>query len=134
MSASSFASSIIREPIHGRRTTCPVNGDTRLWLGSVKSVITNFLKAHELASTDSLPTYRACNSPGITLSIHEMVNALERAGGDSSLIDWEFDPAIHAIVSSWPSTLDVTPELELGFARDTDFAEVIDDYRAWYTT
>ena len=132
LAASSFASSIIREPIHGRRTTCPVNGETRLWLGSVKSVITNFLKAHELAQADSLPTYRAFNSPGITLSIHEMVDALERAGGDSSLIDWKLDPAIDAIVSSWPSALDVSPELELGFAQDSDFAEVIKDYCKWY--
>ena len=134
LAASSFASSIIREPIHGRRTTCPVNGDTRLWLGSVKSVIVNFLKAHQLAKADSLPTYRAFNSPGITLTIHEMIDALERAGGDTSLIDWEFDPAIHAIVSSWPSALDVTPELKLGFNRDTDFAKVIDYYRAWYAS
>lgn len=132
LAASSFASSIIREPIHGRRTTCPVNGDTRLWLGSVKSVITNFIKAHELAQADSLPTYRAFNSPGITLSIHEMVDALERAGSDSSLIDWKLDPAIDAIVSSWPSALDVSPELELGFAQDPDFAEVIKDYCKWY--
>ncbi len=61
-----------------------------------------------------------------------MVDALERAGSDSSLIDWKLDPAIDAIVSSWPSALDVSPELELGFAQDPDFAEVIKDYCKWY--
>ena len=30
--ASSFASGIIREPLNGERSTCPVDGDTRLWL------------------------------------------------------------------------------------------------------
>ena len=132
LAASSFASSIIREPIHGRRATCPVNGDTRLWLGSVRSVIANFLMAHKLAQEQSLPTYRAFNSPGITLTIHEMVDALERAGGDPSLIDWDFDPSIDAIVSSWPAALDVSPELKIGFTQDTNFTEVIEDYRKWY--
>ena len=133
LAASSFASSIIREPIHGRRTVCPVSKDTRLWLGSVKSVITNFLRAHELARENNLPTYRAFNSPGITLSVQEMVEALERSGGDSSLIDFELDPKIDAIVSTWPSELDVGPEIERGFAVDSDFAEVIEDYRTWYS-
>ena len=132
LAASSFASSIIREPIHGRSAVCPVSPDTRLWLGSVNSVITNFLKAHELAREDNLPVYRAFNSPGITLTIQEMVDALEREGGDTSLIDWQPDPSIEAIVTTWPSAMDISPELERGFAQDTDFAEVIRDYKEWY--
>jgi len=132
LAASSFASSIIREPIHGRRTVCPVGPETRMWLGSVKSVITNFLKAHEMAQANTLPTYRAINSPGIVLSVQEMLNALKRAGGDPSLIDFEIDPKIEAIVSTWPSELDVTPELEMGFAQDSDFKDVIEDYKLWY--
>jgi nucleoside-diphosphate-sugar epimerase len=133
LAASSFASSIIREPIHGRRTVCPVSKETRMWLGSVKSVITNFLKAHEMARANNLPTYRAINSPGIVLSVQEMLNALKRAGGDPSLIDFEIDPKIEAIVSTWPSELDVTPELEMGFAQDEDFKDVIEDFKLWYT-
>ena len=132
LAASSFASSIIREPIHGRRATCPVSPDSPLWLGSVRSVIANFLKTHQLAEAGDLPPYRAFNSPGITLTISEMVEALCRVGGDTSLIDWKPDPAIDAIVSTWPSALDVSPELALGFDADTDFAEAIEDYRAWY--
>jgi nucleoside-diphosphate-sugar epimerase len=132
LAASSFASSIIREPIHGRRANCPVGRDTRMWLGSVKSVINNFLKAHQMAEENKLPTYRAINSPGIVLSVQEMLNALERAGGDTSLVDFDIDPKIEAIVSTWPSELDVSPELEMGFAQDEDFKDVIDDYIAWY--
>ena len=68
LAASSFASTIIREPIHGRRAKCPVNPDSSLWLGSVKSVVTNFLKAHQLAESGELPKYRAFNSPGMSLT------------------------------------------------------------------
>ena len=132
LAASSFASSIIREPIHGRRTVCPVTPETGMWLGSVQSVITNFLKAHEMAQTNNLPTYRAINSPGIVLSVQEMLDALERSGGDTSLIDFAIDPKIEAIVSTWPSELDVCPELDMGFAQDEDFKDVIEDYKQWY--
>ena len=132
LAASSFASTIIREPIHGRRAKCPVNPDSSLWLGSVKSVVTNFLKAHQLAESGELPKYRAFNSPGISLTIREMVDALARTGSDTSLIDWEPDPKIDAIVSTWPSALDVSPELSLGFKVDRDFGEIIEDYKKTY--
>ena len=129
LAASSFASTIIREPIHGRRAKCPVNPDSSLWLGSVKSVVTNFLKAHQLAESGELPKYRAFNSPGISLTVREMVDALARTGSDTSLIDWEPDPKIDAIVSTWPSALDVSSELSLGFKVDRDFGEIIEDYK-----
>ena len=132
LAASSFASTIIREPIHGRRAKCPVNPDSSLWLGSVKSVVTNFLKAHQLAESGELPKYRAFNSPGISLTVREMVDALARTGSNTSLIDWEPDPKIVAIVSTWPSALDVSPELSLGFKVDRDFCEIIEDYKRNY--
>ena len=132
LAASSFASTIIREPIHGRRAKCPVNPDSSLWLGSVKSVVTNFLKAHQLAESGELPKYRAFNSPGISLTVREMVDALARTGSDTSLIDWEPDPKIDSIVSTWPSALDVSSELALGFEVDTDFTQIIEDYRKRY--
>ena len=132
LAASSFASTIIREPIHGRRAKCPVNPDSSLWLGSVKSVVTNFLKAHQIAESGELPKYRAFNSPGISLTVREMVDALARTGSNTSLIDWEPDPKIDAIVSTWPSALDVSSELALGFEFDTDFTQIIEDYRKRY--
>ena len=132
LAASSFASTIIREPIHGRRAKCPVNPDSSLWLGSVKSVVTNFLKAHQIAESGELPKYRAFNSPGISLTVREMVDALARTGSDTSLIDWEPDPKIDAIVSTWPTALDVSPELSLGFKVDRDFGEIIEDYKKTY--
>lgn len=132
LAASSFASSIIREPLHGRRTVCPVGKDTRMWLGSVNSVIVNFLIAHDLARKNTLPTYRAFNSPGITLSVQDMVDALKQSDGDTSLIDFQPDPKIEAIVSTWPSELDITPELNSGFAQDTNFKDTIENYKDWY--
>ncbi len=132
LAASSFASTIIREPIHGRRAKCPVNPDSSLWLGSVKSVVTNLLKAHQIAESGELPKYRAFNSPGISLTVREMVDALARTGSDTSLIDWEPDPKIDSIVSTWPTALDVSPELSLGFKVDRDFGEIIEDYKKTY--
>ena len=47
---SSFASGIIREPLNGEVSLCPVPPSTRVWLLSPSTVIECFLKAHDLPS------------------------------------------------------------------------------------
>ncbi|WP_438834119.1 D-erythronate dehydrogenase [Aeromonas oralensis] len=46
--ASSFVSSIIREPLQGEITVCPVSPELRLWLSSPATVVANFLLAATL--------------------------------------------------------------------------------------
>ena len=56
-----------------------------------------------------------------------MAAALRRAGGEAAhaRIRWQPDPAIQAIVGSWPRAL-ATPRAEaLGFGRDRDIDEVV---------
>ena len=48
--ASSFASGIIREPLHGEETVCPVGPEARLWVASPRAVTAAFITAHELPS------------------------------------------------------------------------------------
>ncbi|HEU4376377.1 MAG TPA: D-erythronate dehydrogenase, partial [Telluria sp.] len=46
--ASSFASGIIREPLNGEPSVCPVSPETRLWLLSPPRAIASLIAGHEL--------------------------------------------------------------------------------------
>ena len=61
--ASSFASGIIREPLNGEESVCPVDPDARLWLMSPATVVDCLIAAHDLPP-DALGASRAVNLPG----------------------------------------------------------------------
>jgi nucleoside-diphosphate-sugar epimerase len=46
--ASSFASGIIREPLNGVASICPVPPTTRMWVTSARSAVHNLIHAHEV--------------------------------------------------------------------------------------
>ena len=56
-----------------------------------------------------------------------MAAALERIAGPeaSALIDWVPDPAVAAIVTSWPARFRADRAARLGLAPDPDFDSVI---------
>lgn len=53
----------------------------------------------------------AMNLPALTTTPRDMAAALDRVGGagTSDLIDWTDDPAIGAIVRSWPAEFHTPP-------------------------
>ena len=123
--ASSFASGIIREPIHGEEAICPVDKSTILWLMSPRVAIQNLLHGHAVAASSL--TSRVLNMPGLSISVSEMIAALRRVSGDAVVarIQHKPDPAIAAIVNSWPGNFSAETSTALGFHRDTDFEQVI---------
>ncbi|MGZ9074899.1 MAG: D-erythronate dehydrogenase, partial [Burkholderiaceae bacterium] len=124
--ASSFASGIIREPLNGEPAVCPVNAHTRLWLLSPQTVIQSLVFGHDVASA-ALGTNRNINVPGLSLTVGDMVAALERVAGVEVVnrIQWTADPRIERIVSTWPGALDSRRAVALGFPCDEDFEVVI---------
>jgi len=129
--ASSFASGIIREPLNGEPAVCPVNASTRLWLLSPQSVIDALLFGHDMTG-DDLGTNRIINLPGLSITVAEMVAALERVAGSevAKRIRWESDPRIERLVSTWPGELNASRARALGFPSDTDFETVIRQHLA----
>lgn len=124
--ASSFASGIIREPLAGLEAVCPVSPETRLWLLSPRRAVESLVLGHELPSA-ALGAVRAVNVPGLSVSVAEMVAALEAVGGRAvaGRIRWERDPAVERIVCSWPARWDCERARQLGFAGDPDFASIV---------
>lgn len=127
--ASSFASGIIREPLNGEPAVCPVNAKTRLWLLSPETVIQSLLFGHD-AAAGALGSNRNVNVPGLSLTVGDMVAALERVAGTDVVnrIRWEADARIERIVSTWPGELDTRKARALGFPCDENFEAVIRQY------
>lgn len=127
--ASSFASGIVREPLNGERFTCPVSPQMRLWVLSPLRAIEAIIAMHDLPAT-FLGDSRVVNAPGLTVSVAEMVESLERVAGSDAVarIDWETDPVIDRIVSGWPATVDFSRARAMGLQGDLDFDSIVRDY------
>ncbi len=129
--ASGFLSAIIREPLARQRATCPVDARAEVALSSPGRAISGLLCA--ASSTDRAWGDRTpVNLPALTVTVGEMVAALERVAGPeaSALIDWAPDPAIAAIVTSWPARFRADRAARLGLAPDPDYESIIRMYLA----
>lgn len=133
LAASSFASGIIREPLNGQASVCPVPLETRLWLMSPAQAIANLIHGHEL-SAEQLQSGRVINMPGLSITVADMIDALRRTTGDevANRIRLERNPAIEKIVGSWPGSFTAVYAKKLGFTADHDFADVIGQFMAEY--
>ena len=127
--ASSFASSILREPLNGEEAVCPVPTDLSMFVMSPQKVIEALLHGAEV-SGDALGPFRAFMLPGITVTVTEMLETLRQVAGDGAvaLVRHEPDPRIAAIVSNWPSRFTTRRALELGFRGDGDLREIVDAF------
>ncbi|ASU39488.1 NAD-dependent epimerase [Herbaspirillum sp. meg3] len=124
--ASSFASGIIREPLNGQPSVCPVSPDTRMWLMSPRKAIDNLIHGHEINGAD-LGLARFLSIDGLSVSVRQMVDALEQVAGADvvKLIEWKEDEAIKRIVNSWPGNFEAKRAKALGFTADSDFASIV---------
>ena len=129
LAASSFASGIIREPLAGVVSPCPVSLETSVWLLSPAKVVEAFIHAHDLPSS-AWGTNRVVNLPGITSSVKDMVDALRKIAGDkvANLVEWKPDARIQGIVDSWPVRFINERAKKLGFTADSDVETIIRDY------
>jgi D-erythronate 2-dehydrogenase len=129
--ASSFASGIIREPLNGVISECPVAPETGVWLLSPGKVVEAFIHAWELPP-EAWGTQRWLNLPGITASVAQMVEAMRRVAGDevAKRVVYKADARIQAIVKTWPVNFRTPRALQMGFKPDPDVESVIRDYIA----
>ncbi len=123
---SSFVSSIIREPLQGKRANCPVSPEIKVWILSPEKVTDNFIHAAHIPA-QAFKTNRVVNLPGLTVSVKEMVDTLESIAGSETaeLIDWEPDAFIQSIVLTWPPQFDTERAFTLGFQRDESVEGII---------
>ena len=127
--ASSFASSILREPLNGEDAICPVPVDLELFVMSPGKVIEALVQGAEV-SGDAFGPWRSLMLPGITVSVAEMLDCLRTLGGDAALarVQHKPDPKIEAIVASWPARFETRRAQQLGFKGDRNFREIVEAF------
>jgi nucleoside-diphosphate-sugar epimerase len=131
--ASSFASGIIREPLAGVEAICPVDAGTAMWVLSPAAAIANLLHAHELPA-ERWAGPRSLSLPGLTVSVHAMLDALASVGGAGARarVRMQPDARIEAIVRTWPARFDTARADSMGFVRDGDFESIVRAYAKEY--
>lgn len=129
--ASSFASSILREPLNGETAICPVPTELELFVMSPDRVVEALLHGATV-SADAFAGYRALMLPGITVSVSEMLDTLREVGGEDALarVHHAPDPRIESIVASWPARFATRRAERLGFVGDNDFREIVEAFLA----
>jgi len=124
--ASSYASSILREPLAGEGAICPVTPDTPMAIISPARVTDSLIAVNALPAA-AFGDFRTMNLPGLTVTAAEMVAALERIAGPqtAALVEWQPDPVIQRIVGAWPKHLTSQRALAAGFRPDPDIDSII---------
>lgn len=128
--ASSFVSAVLREPLLGERTELPVRDEFAVWVASPRRAVDWLLHAASLDAR-ALGPDRGINPPGLRVTMGEMLAALEQARpGATSLVTRSPDPAIEAIVGTWPAAFAPERARRLGFAAHETLAELVEAFIA----
>ncbi len=124
--ASTFASSIIRDPLAGQQAICPVRPESRMAILSPRRLIEFMLKIHDLEAA-RLGLIRSIMLPALSVSIGEMVEGVRRAGGEEAVarVRWERDSLIQCIVDGWPASMTSERAARLGLEPDRSIDDVI---------
>lgn len=124
--ASGFYSNILREPLVGRPANLPVPDTTRHWFTSPRAAVGFFDHAAGLAP-EVLGEGRILNMPGLSATVAEEIEALRRVAGEKAvaLITRIPDPAIAALVNTWPQDFAPRRALALGFSSETSFDQIL---------
>jgi nucleoside-diphosphate-sugar epimerase len=123
---SSFVSGIIREPLAGIESVCPVSLDMPLWICSPDVLTRNLVHAARIPIS-ALGGRRMLNLPGLSVTAAEMLASLERLAGPAARarVRCEPDEQIMQVVSTWPGAFDVSRALSLGFQADEDIDSIV---------
>ena len=127
--ASGFFSGILREPLAGKPAVLPVATSVRHWFASPRAAIGYLVHAAEV-DTAGLSESRNLTMPGVSATVADEIAALRKIAGEEAvaLIRHEPDPAIEAIISTWPKAFDTKRALSLGFEPDASFEAIVEAY------
>ncbi len=127
--ASGFLSGIIREPVNGVEAVCPVAPETRVALASPGRTMEGLIAVAE-ASREALGGRTALNLPALTVSVGEMLDALEAVAGTEARarVRFEHHATIARLVGGWPADFDNSRAERLGLKPDPDFASIVREF------
>jgi len=124
--ASTWASSVVREPLTGVDVVCPVTPQTIMVVLSPRKTVDAFVRLHDLPH-DAFGPGRTLLLNGINVTARELEQAVGRHAGNRKVgkVAWQHDPAIQKICDGWPQGIDSARSRRLGFEMDKDLDEVV---------
>jgi len=127
--ASSFFSGIIREPLAGVESVCPVDASVSHPLASPGKTVEGLIAVYE-ASRENFLGRLGMNLPSINVRVSDMLDALEEVAGKTvrDRVTFVRDDRIAGMVANWPAGATAKRAARLGLKPDTSFAEIIRQY------
>jgi nucleoside-diphosphate-sugar epimerase len=127
--ASSFFSGIIREPLAGVDSVCPVDASVSHPVSSPTRTVDGLIAVFE-ASREAFNGRTALNLPSLNVRVADMLQALAEVAGPAvrARVHFERDERIAGIVANWPSGATAARAARLGLHPHADFAEIIRQY------
>jgi nucleoside-diphosphate-sugar epimerase len=124
--ASGFASAIIREPLAGVDTVCPVAPSTVMAVISPRRVVDALCQVLAL-EPGALGPDRTVLLPGLAMRVDEAVATVRAVAGDRPLgtVRFALDPDIQRIVDSWPPAIVSRQAERLGMGGDSSVAAIV---------
>lgn len=122
---------IIREPLRGRDVACPLSPATRIPVASVQRVAQALVAVHDLPASAFGDT-RAMNLPSLSVTIEEIVRAVERHASTTKVgsITVSPDARLQAIADDWPKRFVSERASRHGIASDASIDEIIANFLA----
>ena len=129
--ASSFFSGIIREPLAGVESVCPVSPEVSHPVSSPQRTVEGLIAVYE-ASRDAYGGRTAMNLPALNITVAQMLAALEEVAGPAvrARVRFERDERIASIVANWPTGARADRATALGLLPEASFADIIRQYIA----
>ena len=127
--ASSFFSGILREPLAGVESICPVDATVSHPVSSPGTTIRSLIAVFE-ASAATLGNRLALNLPGLNVTVQQMLDALEKVAGKAvrNRVRFERDERIAGIVGNWARGATSERANALGLQADSSFESIIEQY------
>ena len=124
--ASSFYSSIIREPLAGHEAVVPVDENHLHTHASPRAAVGFLVHAAGLTREQLGPRINL-TMPGVSCTVAEQIAALRRIAGDkvAARIRREPDELVIRITDGWPHRFDAARARGLGFVAEQSFGEII---------
>jgi nucleoside-diphosphate-sugar epimerase len=129
--ASSFFSGIIREPLAGEPSVCPVSPEVSHPVTSPRATVDGLITVFE-CSRDAYGGRTAMNLPALNVTVQDMLDALERVAGAAVRARVTFEPneTIAGIVARWPKGASAARANRLGLHAEKTFDDIIRQYIA----
>jgi nucleoside-diphosphate-sugar epimerase len=129
--ASSFFSGIIREPLAGEPSVCPVSPEVSHPVTSPRATVEGLITVFE-CSREAYGGRTALNLPGLNVTVQEMLDALTRVAGPEvrARVTFEHNETIAGIVSRWPKGSSSVRANKLGLFAEKTFDDIIRQYIA----